>query len=178
MVRLPQTSAAASMTAQHRARRSNQRRRAAVAIILSPTIPYEELAMFSNTAKAAILAVMLACTAAQADTSNPSDYQMPAMFETLVTGGASYDGSFTDEQFAAYCLTFGMTLAQSWDNVVPSEFNDRAFPLLAGLVFLGGDVNKAANEGNSDAEAFMQASQPDSADTQMVVRVLMTLIAE
>jgi len=132
--------------------------------------------MFTKTA-AAFLALALACTAAKADTDYVSNYQMPSIFQTLASGGADFDGSFTDDQFVAYSLTFGMTLSQSWTGVVPAEFDAKAFSLLASVIMLGEDVNAAANAGASDAAAFVRTNDPESAETRMVVRVLSALVA-
>ena len=131
--------------------------------------------MFTRFAAAVLLTRTLAVPAAKADT--PA-YQMPGAFQTLVTGGASYDGSFTDEQFSAYCVTFGMVLNQSWDEVLPAAFNDKAFGLLASLAMSGQDVNRAAIAGSSDAETFVRTGDPGSAETQMVVRVLTLIVGE
>ena len=131
--------------------------------------------MFTRFTAAVLLTLTLAAPAAHADT--PA-YQMPGAFQTLVTGGASYDGSFTDEQFAAYCVTFGLIVNQSWDGVLPASFSDKAFNLLASLALSGQNVNQAAIAGSADAETFVHTSDPGSAEAQMIVQVLTMIIGE
>jgi hypothetical protein len=133
--------------------------------------------MFVRTAAFAI-AALLTCTAADAETPQPPAYQMPSIIETLVTAGATFDGSFTDDQFAAYCLTFGMTLSQTWPDVLPEDFNDRAFGLLRGLIIGGSDVNGAAIAGGKDAETFVASNDQGSDETRNVVVVLNALLVQ
>lgn len=132
--------------------------------------------MFTKTA-AVVLAITLACTAAKADTNDLSNYQMPSILRMLTSGGADFGGSFNDDQFVAYALTFGMTLSQTWTGVVPAEFDTKAFSMLASVIMLGGDVNAAATAGVSDAETFVRTHDPESAQTKMVVRVLSAIAA-